>query len=59
MLDRLIKFLKSELGISADAIALARKSQTLEPNILPIILWQYGLLNLEQLNRVFDWLEKI
>jgi hypothetical protein len=59
MLDKLIKFLKSELGISADAIALAHKSQTLEPNILPIILWQYGLLNLEQLNQVFDWLEKI
>ena len=59
MLERLIKFLGSELEISTEAIAIAQKSQILEPNILPIILWQYGLLNSEQLNRVLDWLEKV
>ena len=57
MLDRLIHFLQSELGLSNEAIALARKNETVELNILPMILWQYGLLNLEQLERVFDWLE--
>ena len=57
MLEQLINFLRSEFKISAAAISLARKTQNLEPNTLPIILWQYGLLNTEQLDRVFDWLE--
>ncbi len=59
MLDKLINFMRSELGISDKAIALAQKSTTPEPNILPIILWQYGILNIEQLDRVFDWLETV
>ncbi len=58
MLEKLINFLKSELEISADAISLAQKTKTLEPYTLPIILWQYGLLDKKQLDRVFDWLEK-
>ena len=59
MLDELINFMRSELEISDRAIALAQKSTTPEPNILPIILWQYGILNREQLDRVFDWLETV
>ena len=59
MLDQLINFMRSELGISDRALALAQKSATPEPNILPIILWQYGILDREQLDRVFDWLETV
>lgn len=59
MLDRLINFLRSELDISSEAIALAQKTEIPEANILPMVLWQYGLLNREQLDRVFDWLETI
>jgi hypothetical protein len=58
MLNQLIEFMRLELGISDRAIALAQKS-ALEPNILPIVLWQYGILNREQLDRVFDWLETV
>lgn len=57
MLEQLIDFLQSELKISARAISLAQRTQDLEPNILPIILWQYGLLNTKQLDEVFNWLE--
>ncbi len=57
MLDKLIDFLESELDISPDAIALAKKTEILEPYTLPIILWQYGLLDKKQLNLIFDWLE--
>ena len=57
MLEQLIDFLQSELKISARAISLAQRTQGLEPNILPIILWQYGLLNTKQLDEVFNWLE--
>ena len=59
MLEKLLKFLRSDLGISQEAIVLAQKSENPEPNILPIILWQYGLLDRKQLDRVFDWLETI
>ena len=57
MLEQLINFLKTDLDISMDAIYLAKRTQNIEPNILPIVLWQYGFLNIEQLERVFEWLE--
>ncbi|HAX79647.1 MAG TPA: hypothetical protein DCY88_28400 [Cyanobacteria bacterium UBA11372] len=28
-----------------------------DSNLLATILWQYGLVNLKQLDRMFDWLE--
>ncbi len=57
MLELLINFLRSQLKISAEAISLAQRNQVIEPNILPIILWQYGLIDTKQLDRVLDWLE--
>ena len=56
MLERLINFLRSEFDIPIDAISLAQ-NRNIEPNILPIVLWQYGFLNIKQLDRVFEWLE--
>jgi hypothetical protein len=57
MFERLINFLQLELAIPADSIALALKTGERDPNRLSVILWLYGLLTLEQLERVFDWLE--
>jgi len=57
ILTRLIVFLQEELAIPADAIALAQKRGEQDANILPMILWQYGLVTLSQLEQVFDWLE--
>ena len=57
MLEQLINFLRTDLDISTDAIALAKRNHNIEPNILPIVLWQYGFLNIGQLERVFEWLE--
>ncbi len=57
MLEKLIDFLQSDLEISTEAISLVKKTKNLEPHTLPIILWQYGLLDKKQLDRVFDWLE--
>jgi Protein of unknown function (DUF2949) len=54
---RLIKFLQDEMAVPASAIAMAQRSPNLTSNLLPIILWQYGLVTLEELNRIFDWLE--
>ncbi|MBD2103443.1 DUF2949 domain-containing protein [Leptolyngbya sp. FACHB-261] len=54
---QLIDFLQTELAVSASSIAMAlrRCEQDLGP--LPIILWQYGLVSLEQLDKIFEWLE--
>ncbi len=53
----LVKFLQEELALSPSSIdmALRHGEQNLGP--LPMILWQYGLVSLEQLERIFDWLE--
>jgi hypothetical protein len=54
---RLIQFLKEELAIPETAIAIALRHQEPTPNQLPMILWQYGLITLDDLDRIFDWME--
>ncbi len=68
-LSHLIRFLHEELAIPQTDLQLAlrhpelnivgacdqiRWSQTL--SLLPMILWQYGLITLNQLDQIFDWL---
>lgn len=55
--SRLIHFLQEDLAVPASAIALALRHHESESNWLPIILWQYGLITLQQLNQVFEWME--
>lgn len=55
---QLIRFLKEELAVPATAITFALIRQPEQsPTLLPMVLWQYGLITLEQLDRVFDWME--
>ncbi|HEY9909920.1 MAG TPA: DUF2949 domain-containing protein [Thermosynechococcaceae cyanobacterium] len=53
---QLIQFLQNELFVPADSIAVGLRQETV-PNLLPIVLWQYGLITLEQLDKTFEWLE--
>lgn len=55
--SRLIRFLQEELALSAASIAIALRHSEQDPGPLPMILWQYGLVTLEQLDRIYDWLE--
>ncbi|MGL5803943.1 MAG: DUF2949 domain-containing protein [Xenococcaceae cyanobacterium] len=57
-LARLIGFLKKELAIPDAEIQFALKQSGNTSNLLPMILWQYGLVTIAQLNQIFDWLEK-
>lgn len=57
--SRLISFLQEELAISKDSIAIALRHVEQDPGPLPMILWQYGLVTLEQLDRIFEWLETV
>lgn len=55
---QLVQFLRWELAIPASSIAMALRHPEQESGQLPMILWQYGLVTLEQLDRIFDWLER-
>ena len=57
MPTQFIKFLEEELAISNTEIRLALRQSQQDTNQLPMILWQYSLVTLEQLDRIFDWLE--
>ncbi len=54
---KLIRFLQEELAIPATSIVLAMRHHQQDSAQLPMILWQYGLITLQQLDRIFDWLE--
>ena len=57
-LAKFLRFLQKDLAISKDGIELAlRNLQKNSPILLPMILWQYGLVNLSQLEQIFDWLD--
>ena len=54
---RLIDYLHLELGVTQGEIRLA-SNQVQEPiSQLPMSLWQYGLIDLPQLEQIFDWLD--
>ncbi len=55
--SQLITFLQDELDLSDKSIAFAIRHSQQDPGPLPMILWQYGLVSIEQLEQIFDWLE--
>ncbi|MBW4522678.1 MAG: DUF2949 domain-containing protein [Scytolyngbya sp. HA4215-MV1] len=65
--NQLIRFLQEEIGVPDREIHVAERilarlglhDSASFANCLPIVLWQYGLVNLEQLDRVLDWLNSV
>ncbi|NJO47314.1 MAG: DUF2949 domain-containing protein [Oscillatoriales cyanobacterium RM2_1_1] len=55
---QLIQFLRWELAIPASSISMALNHSDCDSEQLPMILWQYGLVSLDQLDQIFDWLEQ-
>lgn len=53
----LTTFLREGLGLSPAAIAMALKRSEQDSGPLPMVLWRYGLITLEQLEQIYDWLE--
>ncbi len=53
--DALLQFLQRRLGLSPSAMELGQRQAELEQAPLPIVLWSFGLLSLQQLEDVFDW----
>ncbi|MBW4468206.1 MAG: DUF2949 domain-containing protein [Pegethrix bostrychoides GSE-TBD4-15B] len=54
---RFIRFLQEDLALPSASIRIALRFREQDQGPLPMILWQYGLVTLEQLDRIFDWLE--
>ena len=55
--SQFINFLQEDLAISSASLAVALRHREQDPGPLPMILWQYGLITLEQLDQIYDWLE--
>jgi hypothetical protein len=56
-LSQLIRFLQDDLDLPTNSINLVLRQPELSLNTLPMLLWQYGLIDLQQLDQIFDWLE--
>lgn len=52
------QFLTDELSLPQGSIEMAQRQLDGNPGSVPMVLWQYGLITLEQLERVLDWLDQ-
>ncbi|MCY7338289.1 MAG: DUF2949 domain-containing protein [Chamaesiphon sp.] len=52
-----LNFLQTDIAIPATDLQLAIQDSERTPNVLPMILWQYGLITLSQLDQIFEWLQ--
>jgi len=53
----LVRFLRHRLALSESALALGIRQSELEQAPLPVVLWSFGLISLEQLDQVLAWQE--
>ena len=53
----LIDYLQTELALPSSSIELAIRQQSSTAGPLPMILLQHGLITLEQVAQIFDYLE--
>ena len=57
LLTQLIRFLQEELTLPTESIEFVLRQEESMPNLLPMVLWQYGLVTLDQLEQILSWLE--
>ncbi|NJN23471.1 MAG: DUF2949 domain-containing protein [Acaryochloridaceae cyanobacterium RL_2_7] len=53
----LVDFLQTDCNLSKEAIAIAFRNPLLSANQVPIALWQLGLISLDDVSKIFDWME--
>jgi len=51
----LLAFLRHQIGLSEGAVELGLRQSALEQAPLPAVLWRFGLITMDQLDRVFTW----
>lgn len=55
--SRLLRFLQEDLAIPKASTSMALRHLEKDQGPLPMILWKYGLVTLEQLDQIYDWLD--
>ena len=55
MLKNMITFLSDDIGLDNSSIELGI-NLSIKKYSLPILLWSYGLLNIEELDRLYSYL---
>ncbi|MFM9110175.1 MAG: DUF2949 domain-containing protein [Prochlorococcaceae cyanobacterium] len=53
--EALIRFLRHQLGLSERSLEMGLRQSQLEQAPLPVVLWRFGLISLEQLDQVLAW----
>ena len=53
--EALLRRLRQELGLSESALGLGLRQAELEQAPLPVVLWRFGLINLEQFDALLTW----
>ena len=51
----LVRYLRQDLGIGENTLNFRLKRAQLEQAPLPVVLWRFGLISLEQLDQVLAW----
>ena len=51
-----VEFLSRDIGLSKSAIDLGIRLSEKNNASLPITLWSYGLINIDELDRIYDYL---
>ena len=54
--SNIITFLIKEIGLQESAIELALKLSIKNDSPLPILLWSYGFLTIEELDKLYSFL---
>lgn len=50
-----MQHLRHQLGLSDNALQLGIRQSQLEQAPLPVVLWRFGLISLEQFEAVLSW----
>jgi hypothetical protein len=53
-ISQTIQFLREDLRLPQSSIDLALKKSPVDRHVLPIVLWEYGLVTLSQLDAIYD-----
>ncbi len=56
LLKNIIIYLLSEVGLDESSIELGLKLSIKEKTPLPILLWSYGMLTIEELDKLYSFL---
>ena len=54
--EALLRFLRLQLGLSESALGL--RQSDLEQAPLPVVLWRFGLISLDQFDQVLSWQDR-